>query len=300
MDIERLKYFLDLTVTLNFSETAERLFTTQSNISKHIIALEKELNTTLFNREHRKITLTKAGQALLPYAEKILSDYSSLQNALQPYKESKTTILKIGAIPVMVNYNVTGLIADFHKTYPDILLDVKEVESINLLTELNEGNCDIAYIRIFEMNNEKYEKITVEHDQFAVVLPVNHLLSKKNLISLAELKNDHFYQLGKHTQLFDQFYSLCQRAGFEPKVGYTGTRIDNILDFVSKGMGVSLMMQHSIKALKHPGIVVIPLDVTVNSELVFIRLKNQNPSPASISFWKFLTHKFNPKDLSDK
>ncbi len=252
MNIEQLKYFLDLTITLNFTETAERLFTTQGNISKHMIALEKELNTTLFSREHRKITLTNAGKTLLPYAEKILSDYYGLQNALLPFQHYKGAILKICAIPVMVNYNVTGLIAEFHQNYPDILLDVKEVESINLLKELNEGNCDLAYIRVFEMDSNKYEKITVGHDLFAVVLPLNHPQSKKEVIQLSELRNEVFLQLDKNTQLINQFYSLCQKAGFEPIVGYTGTRIDNILDFVSKGMGVSLMMQNSLITLHHP------------------------------------------------
>jgi LysR family transcriptional activator of glutamate synthase operon len=78
MNIERFKYFLDLATTLNFTETAEINFTTQGNISKQIIAFEKDLDTILFNRKHRKISLTAAGNALLPHAEKILLDYSTL------------------------------------------------------------------------------------------------------------------------------------------------------------------------------------------------------------------------------
>lgn len=293
MNIQRLKYFLDLAMTLNFTETAEMNFTTQSNISKQIIAFEKDLDTILFNREHRKITLTDAGKALLPHAEKILWDYTALQQAILPFQNSKCSILKICAIPVMVNYNVTGLIAEFHHNYPDILLDVREVESISLLSQLDEGTCDIAYIRIFELNLDKYEKITVEFDQFAVVLPQNHPLAKKEMISLYELKDELFYQLDKNTQLINLFYSACQKAGFQPKIGYTGTRIDSILDFVLKGMGISLMMENSVKPLNHPGIVVIPIDIIVRSELAFIRSKRQKHSLACNSFWKHINQKTN-------
>lgn len=292
MNIERLKYFSDLAITLNYTETAEHFFTTQGNISKNIMALEKELNIALFSRERRKIALTDAGKTILPYAKKILWDYSTLQNALIPFQDSSSTMLRISAIPVMVNYNITGLIAEFHQKYPGIKMEMREVESISLLKELDEGICDIAYMRIFELNPNKYEKIMVAHDQFAIVLPTNHPLATKNMIQLNELKNEQFFQLDKTTQLIDPFYSLCHKAGFEPNVGYTGTRIENILDFVSKGMGVSLMMQNSIKSLHHTGTVVIPLDITMESELAFIRLKQPNNSLCSTSFWKYLTHKF--------
>ncbi|MBU3112613.1 LysR family transcriptional regulator [Clostridium lacusfryxellense] len=291
MKIEHIRCFLDLTITLNFTETAEMNFTTQSNISKQIITLEKELDITLFFREHRKISLTDAGKALLPYAKKILSDYSALNQAILPFQNSKCSIIKMGAIPVMANYNLPRLIAEFCNNYSDVLLDVKEIESINLLRELDEVSCDIAFIRIFETNSDKYEKITFKFDKFAVVLPQNHRLSKKEMIPLLELKNELFFQLDKNTQLFNLFYVACENAGFKPQIGYSGTRIVNILDFVSNGMVISLMMENSVKCLHYPGIVVIPIDIIVRSELAFIRSKSKKHSSASDIFWKYLSQK---------
>ena len=292
MKIEYFRCFLELAITLNFTDTAEMNFTTQSNISKQIITLEKELDTTLFSREHRKITLTDAGKAMLPYAKKILSDYSALNQAILPFQTSKCSTIKMGAIPVMANYNLPGLIAEFYHGYPNILLDVKEIESINLLREVNEGICDIAFIRIFETNSDKYEKITFKFDKYAIVLPENHRLAKKEIISLFELKDELFFQLDKNTLLFNLFYSTCENAGFKPKIGYSGTRIDNILDFVSNGMGISLMMENSVKILHYPGIVVLPIDIIiVKSELAFIRSKSKKHSSASNIFWKYLSQK---------
>lgn len=291
MNIEQFRYFSNLAITLNFTETAEMNFTTQSNVSKHIITLERELDVTLFSREHRIITLTDAGKALLPYAKKILSDYSALNQAILPFQNTKGSIIKMCAIPVMANYNVTGLIAEFFHNYPDILLDVRELESINLLRELDQGTCDIVFTRIFKTNLNKYEKIIFEIDKFAVVLPENHHLANKKMILLSELKDELFFQLDKSTQLFNLFYSTCENAGFKPKIGYSGTRIDNILDFVSNGMGISLIMESSVKHLNFPGIVVIPIDITVRSELAFMRSKSKKHSWASNIFWKYLSQK---------
>lgn len=292
MNIERLIYFIDLTITLNYSETADRLYTTQSNVSKQVIALEKELNTVLFSRKHHKIELTKSGEVLLTHAKRITEDYSLLKQSLIPFQESMDMMLKIFSIPVMTNYNITGLLANFHHIYPDINLDIQEVESIKLLNSLDEGTCDISYIRIFNPVEKKYEKITCEYDQFAAVLPISHPLAQEKVVQLSSLKNDIFYQLDRNTQLIDHVYSLCKGEGFTPQIGYTGTRIPTILDFVSKEMGVSLMMENSVKPLNYPGIVVCPLDVTCESELAFIRLRDQKHSMASNSFWKFLADSF--------
>lgn len=54
MDIHKLEVFIDLSETLNYTETAERQFTSQGNVSKQIISLEKELDTKLLPDHTRK------------------------------------------------------------------------------------------------------------------------------------------------------------------------------------------------------------------------------------------------------
>ena len=78
MDIHKFNVFLDLAKTGNYSETAQRLYTTQGNISKQILSLEKELKTKLFIRGHRQITLTESGRITEMYAKKILHEFNSL------------------------------------------------------------------------------------------------------------------------------------------------------------------------------------------------------------------------------
>lgn len=288
MNIERLRFFVDLAVSLSYTQTAEQLFTTQGNVSKQIIALEKEMDITLFIREHRTIILSEAGRTLLPYAEQMLRNYFELQNELQPYRHESKPMLKISAIPVMVHYKATRALADFHHSHPHILLNIKEVESIHLIRELEEGLCDIAFVRSFELNPEKYEQITLEQDEFAVALPKNHVLAQKDKIILHELKNEQFYQLDQHTQLYEPFCSLCLKAGFTPKIGYKGTRVDTILRFVSNGMGVSILMRNVIEEEKHPGVAVIPLEYSYKSELSFLRLKLEKHSQVSNCFWEYM------------
>ena len=66
----------------SFSSAAEKMNTSQANISKYIGALEKDLGMVLFDRSIRNAKLTDDGKAILPYVEKIIEDYSELQNVL--------------------------------------------------------------------------------------------------------------------------------------------------------------------------------------------------------------------------
>lgn len=71
METGTIKEFVTLADCLNFSEAASRLFISQSSLSKHIKALERELGLALFDRTTRSIRLSGAGERYLPYAREI-------------------------------------------------------------------------------------------------------------------------------------------------------------------------------------------------------------------------------------
>ncbi len=291
MTIERIQYFLDLVETLNYTETAENFYTTQGNISKQIIALEKELEVTLFLREHRSITLSPAGVVVLPLARTLYEDYRQMLKALHPFKDKEKQTLSICSIPILSHYNVPEILSEFTRIHREIKLDIKEVETINLLPALDNGTFEIAWTRLLTACGDKYEKVVLDYDELAAVLPEHHPLASRNSISLSDLENETFLQLDENTNQFQLFHRLCREAGFKPNIGYTGTRLENILSFLSSGMGVSVLMRRSVKTLREQGIVIIPLEKTVSSELVFLRLKKKTHSSACQAFWKFLNTK---------
>ena len=113
MNLQKLKIFVDLSKTLNYTDTAENLFTTQGNISKQVMALEKELGVSLFKRAHRKIELTQQGEIVLPYAKKILLDYNELSNKLNDFQAAKNLTIEMHTIPTMPSYQSFTLITQF-------------------------------------------------------------------------------------------------------------------------------------------------------------------------------------------
>ena len=75
MNIKYLEEFLTLADTLNYSEAADKLYISQSTLSKHIIAIENELEFHLFDRDTRHISLSESGKAFYGYAKTIVNTY---------------------------------------------------------------------------------------------------------------------------------------------------------------------------------------------------------------------------------
>lgn len=289
MDQQKLQLFLDLTETLNYTETAERNYMTQGNVSKKISALEKELQVSLFDRSNRQIQLTEEGRLLLPDIKRIVRDYQVLTDSLSEYREKKERVLTIHTIPTMPNYRGFDLLTKFLKQHPEIHLNLKESEAMAL------GNFEIEKNRVyfFRSLSEQTEKnsIITEKDRFVAVLPKRHPLAKNAVIALSDLVDENFLILGLAESPYYSVEELCREAGFEPKITYQGTRIDLILRMIEEGLGVSLIMEKSLGNSLSDQLVTREIEPTNESFLNFY-LSEDADAPAPKEFFQFLQSEY--------
>lgn len=289
MDQQKLQLFLDLTETLNYTETAERNYMTQGNVSKKISALEKELQVPFFDRSNRQIQLTEEGRLLLPDIKRIVRAYQVLTDSLSEYREKKERVLTIHTIPTMPNYRGFDLLTKFLKQHPEIHLNLKESEAMAL------GNFEIEKNRVyfFRSLSEQTEKnsIITEKDRFVAVLPKRHPLAKNAVIALSDLADENFLILGLAESPYYSVEELCREAGFEPKITYQGTRIDLILRMIEEGLGVSLIMEKSLGNSLSDQLVTREIEPTNESFLNFY-LSEDADAPAPKEFFQFLQSEY--------
>lgn len=288
MDIRKFEVFLDLAKTLSYTETAERLFTTQGNISKQILSLEKELDVKLFERSHRMIKLTEAGDIAVIYANKIMSEYETMRQTLLQHADAADFVLNIHAIPSVSNYRGFEMITAFHKAHPEVELHLSEVHGDHVIMSLGNGQSDIVFGRDFGDFGDDYETVVTEEDSFVCILPADHPLAQNEVVNLTDLQNEDFLLLGRETLIYDHVMSLAKKAGFVPHVAYEGQRIDIIMNMVASGMGVSIMMEKSIDLPPNGTIVKRHIDISDASEMSFIRKANVRHTEAAKLFWEFI------------
>ncbi|MEZ4646453.1 MAG: LysR family transcriptional regulator [Chloroflexota bacterium] len=288
MKINYLCEFVTIANLGSFTLAAEELYISQSTLSKHIMALEKELGVQLFDRSIRDIVITETGQLILPYAKQLCELNSAMLKEIAD-KNGQERVVSIISIPVMTQYKITGAIAKFQQDNPDIALTVREHESFDIPRLLERGDCDFAFIRKPKEENPALDYISFFKDYLVVVLPKSHPLSQEKQIDLLQLRDEEFMFLDKRTMLYELCYNLCISAGFTPKVSYTGHRPENIIDFVSRGRGISFLMRGHTDCPYNDKIACIAIEPTVESMICLSRMKNRKMSSASQKFWNHIS-----------
>jgi LysR family transcriptional regulator, transcription activator of glutamate synthase operon len=286
MEIKQVQYFLMLSEMGSFSAAAEELYISQSSLSKQIIALEKELNSQLFDRSKRKIALTPAGEAFLIHARNMNSAYQALLAEMAQYKT--TTSLSIVAIPVIAQYGITSYIAQFKQAHPNIQFTLDEREATAILPLLNNHQFDLAFLRDNYLDREQYAFLEVARDKFQVILSRHHRLAGRESIALKELKDENFIMFDKGTIVHELAVDACRANGFEPRIFYASLRVESILGLVASNSGIALMMEKVFSYHRHQDVIAIPLKENISSNLVLARLKNTKESRAARTFFNFM------------
>ena len=253
--------------------------------------MEKELDIKLFIRTTRNVQLSPYGKEYLPYAEEIVNLYEKSVTELNQFKDKLLQTITIGAIPIMAPYGITQAIMDFRKMYPQTNVHVIEADSQQLMTLLENGKCDLAFIREEPQINEKMTYIPFSDDYLVAVLPRSSRLAKSERIMLKELAHESFLFLNKGTVMYNLSIKACREAGFEPKISYTGERAENILDLVKEGMGISLLMKKPITYLNSKGVTMVPIYPEIRTDINVYHTKTKEITPIVQAFLKFINER---------
>jgi DNA-binding transcriptional LysR family regulator len=125
----------------SFSKAAGRLGSTPSVVSKHIAKLEQEVGAKLLQRSTRSLSLTEAGRAYHEHCARILDEVEAARDALAELHAVPRGVVRVTAGPAIVLRFIVPGLADFHRRYPEVRL---EVEASNRVADFLHEGLDIA------------------------------------------------------------------------------------------------------------------------------------------------------------
>lgn len=283
MNEQKLKSFVVLARAKNFTAAAKILNTTQSNISKHILALEKELNVKLLERSNKNVVLTEDGEFVLYRAKIIVEEYEKLYRDLS----LKTNSLTIGCIPVMPHYELYKLINKFQDSYPEIKVILSEVEDHDIIEQMRFNSMNLVICRRNDTYGNEFKTLNLYKDKLVVIVPKSHKFSKNKSISLTQIKDEIFLQVSEFSTMGTITLKACKNAGFEPNIQYKSDHIENLITMVSEGKGVTLLMEKVGVYYKNSNVKIIPLTDIVTSDVVLGYDKKLGLSENAGLFWDF-------------
>ena len=134
-DWDDLRFFLSVCRTNSFVAAAGRLHVTHSTVSRRITALENALNTQLFLRTEKGCRLTPAGEALLPYVEKLETTVMNLDESIHGRDSQLSGTIRIGAPDGLGNCFLAKHLGEFHKQHPHLEVELIAVPMYYSLTK---------------------------------------------------------------------------------------------------------------------------------------------------------------------
>jgi DNA-binding transcriptional LysR family regulator len=144
MELQQLKYFRVAAELQHVTRAAEKLFVSQSAISRAITQLEEELGVKLFNRQGRAIVLTRYGQLFLDHVIRVHSVIDSARQALSKESGKETGTISLGFLPSLGLELVPRLIKEYRRKFPRIQFTLIQQTTKPLMEHLNNGNVDLC------------------------------------------------------------------------------------------------------------------------------------------------------------
>jgi DNA-binding transcriptional LysR family regulator len=287
MEIRQIQFFLSIVETGSFTAAADEHYISQSSLSKKIIALEKELEVTLFDRSKRKVFLTDAGERFLEHARKLDAAYKGMIVEINEYRNIADS-LSIAAIPVITQYGITTQIAQFKERFPHIHLTLEEIDGLNILSAIVERRFDLAITRHNYLNHDQFASLEICRDKLLVVVSRTNRHAIRSSISLKELSNDNFIVFDRVTDLHKLIMDECQKAGFEPTIFYSSHRKVSVFGLVGANIGIALMPTKIYEYHRNPDVLAIPLEEYIGCNIVLVYPKNRRLPWSAQTFIEFI------------
>lgn len=238
MELRQMRYVLAVAEEGSFSRAAARLHLAQPSLSQQIAKLEKKLGILLFHRMPQRVELTDAGERFVQVAQKLLDQAEGLEREMREFATGHTGKLLVGSLPITGAYVLPLAIPAFTRLFPQVELLLIEETSSRLEELLVNGKLDVSLLTM-PISEPALRVEPAFQEEIYLALPPTHPFAARQVIDLAELSTQPFILL-KEGQGFRQIaLSLCEQAGFQPRIVFESSNIQTVQALVAAGMGVS-------------------------------------------------------------
>lgn len=192
MNSKQIECFFTVSKYLNFTEAGEKLYTSQSNISRNISLLEEELNMKLFYRGNNYVRLTPAGAVMLSAFQQI-EEFLEEQKKLAFYTNNgESGSLTIGFITFMsLEKFFINIIDKFKQEYPKIIVNYVILDDNENINDSSLNNIDLIFTHEFDHPNSKnYLSKNICYTEMFLMYGKMHKLYGKNNLSPSDFEND--------------------------------------------------------------------------------------------------------------
>lgn len=241
--LQQLAYFVALAEVRSFTGAAGVSGVAQPTLSRQFKALEDELGAPLVQRTRGAVTLTPAGEAVLPLARRMLADMEAARVAVAELVGLQRGRVRVGATPSLCIGVLADAVRVFHDRYPSIHLELAENGSQLLVRSLLRNEIDIALVIVpAEGLDPDLSLMPVLRERLSVASPSSEQApSNRGAMTVRELARRPLVVPRRGYDLREVTLQACADAGVTPRFAVEGGEMDAVLRLVEAGTGVAVV-----------------------------------------------------------
>jgi DNA-binding transcriptional LysR family regulator len=292
MDLRRLEIFCKIAELKSFSKAAEAVLLSQPTVSEHIRYLEDNFGVKLFDRLGREVVLTKAGEVLYRYAQKLLGLYQETQQAMDQFQGRIRGNLTIGGSTIPGTYILPMVLGKFKEKYPDIQIILEINDSQKIVQGVLDGRLELGVVGA-KWEDGKLDYKNFVKDILVLVVPPNHPWAKKRSVSVKQLMEEAFImrERGSGTR------KIMEKALTNLKIDSNSLKVvaemgstEAVIQGIKTGVGASIVSRRAVEEeLKYDLLREVKIkEITFQRDFYIVVNKTRTTSPLCQAFNDFL------------
>jgi DNA-binding transcriptional LysR family regulator len=249
LDSEALRTFIEIHRRGGVSAAAEALGRTQPAISRRLAQLEEGLATRLFDRVSGGMVLSQAGEALLPYAERVLAALEDAHEAVASLREGRGGKVSLAAVGTLAGAGLTSALRAFAAEFPRVELSLQTASSAGVSDLVRRGAVTLG-LRYFDDGDPELLSLLAPPERLAVVCSPSHPLAERRIDSLRELSREPWLAFPiDHTRLEVWPETIFAQFIVRGVPGIQWSAVDSLTAqkrLIEAGFGIALMPENAV------------------------------------------------------
>ena len=241
MDTQNLKAFLLVAESGSFSLAAEQLHLTQPAVSKRVALLEGQLETGLFDRIGRNISLTEAGRALLPHARSVQRELEAAQQSVRDLSGEVAGQLRLATSHHIGLHRLPPVLSNFSKAFPAVHIDIDFMDSEQAYELIMQGKAELAIVTLAPVQDASVVTLPIWPDPLDFMVGIHHPLAQLPNLNLAALSGHPAIMPGLNTYTGQIVARLFNQHHLDLQVSMATNYLETIRMMASVGLGWTVL-----------------------------------------------------------
>lgn len=285
--IKHLNAIVSLARFGSFIAAASHLGISQPGLSRIVQQVERKLGAVLFERGPRTVSLTPAGREFLPFAERMLAEFSHQAERLRSGHGGQDAQLSVASLMSISHLVLPAALVAFRRNYPRVFVHIREGIGSTVVEDVRNGVVDFG-IGSPEPGQSGIATESVMQETCFVILPARHRLCAKEVLTLPDLRGVPLISMPPESGLRRIADAAAAQAGIELNHTVVTHQYSSLFNFVRSSLGVTVAPACTLPSRSDKELAVRPLHPSITRRIAVLRREDRALSDTSESFLRIL------------